>query len=454
MTTIKIGFGEGGQNLVPVAGGDPTVAETFRDVADDFTVLRTQFIALLTKLDSELGLEEIVELANDIKAKYDAHRILTGTVHENADSTNDVTAADATDLATANTLVNDIKAQLNAHNAEDSELEEAFTLLNEIKVDFDAHRVLVGGSEHGTADSTNDVTAADATDLATANTLANDIKVQLNAHNAEASELEEAIVLLNDIKAIYEAHRVFDTGGQHNANPDTTNVVTAADATDLASANTLANDIKVQYEAHRQETPDHTNADSTNTITAANATTFATLKTLTTELRLDYEAHRVLTAGPTHGAADATNVITAVDVGTAGIHLVDDVTNVVTSANATTFATLKTLSNELRTDYEAHRVDTDSHGAADATNTVSAVAVGAAGIHQIDDTTNVVTSPDATTRATLSTLVNEIRADYEAHRVDTTSHEAADATNVLSEPEASTNYVDALTPDAMVTIKG
>jgi hypothetical protein len=417
-------------------------------------------------------------LANELKADYNAHRS-QATVHVNDDSGNGIAAADATNLATLVTLVAELKLDFNAHDAEVSSVEEAVTLLNEMKVDYDAHRILTGGSEHNNADTVNDVTAADATNLATAITLANDIKAQYVAHIAALSSLEEAITLLNELKIDYEAHRVLMTGTVH-ANFDSIDVVTAADATDLATAQTLANDLKVQYEAHRVHrganttgafggcaftdqgsdvcritdssnpfsaadigkqivvanatspgndgtfvTTDaaagwieytnaslvaeafaattagtiadvHGAADATNTITSANATDLPTLVTLTNELRTDYEAHRVLVAGSVHGGADTTNVVSAVAVDTASIHLTDDVTNTVAAADATDRASLVTLANELRTDYEAHRVDTTSHGAADATNVVSAVAVETASIHHIDDTDNVITSmPDS-----------------------------------------------------------
>ncbi len=127
----------------------------------------------------------------------------------------------------------------------------------------------------------------------------------------------------------------------------------------------------------------------------------ATLVTLANELKVDYEAHRVLTAGSVHGAADATNAVSA--------------------ANATDLATAITLLNDLRTQYEAHRVLTAGsvHGAADATNAVSA--------------------PAATDLATAITLANELKVDYEAHRVLTAGsvHGAADATNAVSAANAT-----------------
>lgn len=125
------------------------------------------------------GLDRAITLVNDLKAMYEAHRVLTtGGVHGAADSTNVVSSPNATSLATAITLANDIKTQYNAH------------------------RQLTAGSVHGAADTTNVVTSANATDLAT------------------------LITLVNEIRVDYEAHRVLTTGGVHGA-ADSTNVVTA-----------------------------------------------------------------------------------------------------------------------------------------------------------------------------------------------------------------------------------
>lgn len=127
---------------------------------------------------------------------------LTGVgIHTAADSTNTISAADASDQATANTL------------------------LNELKTDYNAHRAIVGSSEHIGADATNTVTAADATNLAT------------------------SITLVNEIKAAYNAHLALN-GATGHYGPDIVNTVSVADAADLAGVIALANAIKAAYTAH------------------------------------------------------------------------------------------------------------------------------------------------------------------------------------------------------------
>lgn len=120
------------------------------------------------------------------------------------------------------------------------------TLLNEIKTDYEAHRVLTAGGVHGAADSTNTITAANATDTAT------------------------RIALANDLRTKYEAHRIRTSGGVHGA-ADTVDVITAPVATDDATALMLALDLKAKYNAHRVLTAGavHGAADSANPVTSA-----------------------------------------------------------------------------------------------------------------------------------------------------------------------------------------
>lgn len=132
--------------------------------------------------------------------------------------------------------------------------------------------------------------------------------------------------------------------------------------------------------------------------------------TLVNDLKTQYEAHRVLTAGSVHGAADTTNVVGSPD--------------------ATSLATAITLANEIKTDYEAHRILT------------------AGSVHGAADNTNAVTAADSTDLDSLITLVNDLRTQYEAHRVYTVGgvHGAADTTNVVTASAvASTVQVHILT---------
>lgn len=117
----------------------------------------------------------------------------------------------------------------------------------------------------------------------------------------------------------------------------------------------------------------HKEKDTTNVVTSANASDQSTLEDLLNEIKADYNAHRISTTF--HNAADTTNVVT--------------------SADATNLATALTLANEIKLDFNAHRV--------------------LAGVHTKNDPVNKIVSPDATTLATCITLANEIKTDYNTH---------------------------------------
>jgi len=124
-------------------------------------------------------------------------------VHKVSDTTQVIAAADATTQATANTLLNEIKADYNTHRA--------------------------STTYHRAADTTNDVddvTYPDATNLAT------------------------SIVLVNGIKLMFNRHQILD--GVHMVN-DETNTITTINAVDLTTVLTLVNSIKAKYTAHLSE---------------------------------------------------------------------------------------------------------------------------------------------------------------------------------------------------------
>lgn len=112
-----------------------------------------------TTADAAVTLATVIALANSLKVHMNVHLASTGVagVHMTA-SAETIAAADADDQTSANTLLNELKADYNTH------LSESGVHIND--------------------DSTNTVSAANATDLATSITLANEIKADYNAHIA------------------------------------------------------------------------------------------------------------------------------------------------------------------------------------------------------------------------------------------------------------------------------
>jgi galactitol-specific phosphotransferase system IIB component len=107
-------------------------------------------------------------------------------------------AANATDLATSLTLVNQLKGvtdrhfvDTRAHNtavsavttlADATDLTTAIALANDIKSRYNTGGHVNGSNIHFNNDSTNTIAAANATDQTTLDTLLNELKTDVNAH--------------------------------------------------------------------------------------------------------------------------------------------------------------------------------------------------------------------------------------------------------------------------------
>ena len=125
-----------------------------------------------------------------------------------------IASAASTSLATSITLANEIKGVLKFHMADDSAHLEADTtntafdgyalasnlatgilLANAMKVNYEVHRVST--VFHVNADSTNTISASAATDQSSLNTLLDELKLDINAHCADAGTVQR-LVLVDD----------------------------------------------------------------------------------------------------------------------------------------------------------------------------------------------------------------------------------------------------------------
>lgn len=199
-------------------------------------------------LSAESTPKAVMDLLNDLKAKYNAHRVLVGgppAVHGVADAVNVVNAAAATTKATAITLANQLKAKFNAHIVltdgvhghtdalnnvvyvdapADATWPEIAALADEIRVNYEAHRVFLDDSCHGAADATN-AAAVEAVGVVLTRDYAfiNGFKAKFNAHWAlstahpiidqsfniealDAANLNRAIILTKEAIGDYRAH--------------------------------------------------------------------------------------------------------------------------------------------------------------------------------------------------------------------------------------------------------
>jgi len=129
--------------------------------------------------------------------------------------------------------------------------------------------------------------------------------------------------------------------------------------TKLEMACRLATELKAKYNTHRASAVYHTAADAVNIVVAADATNLGTLITLANDIRTQYEAHRVLVGGgPCHGQADTTNAISA--------------------AACTDLDTAVVLVKDLKAKFDAHRINV----------------AGAPPVHIASDTTDEIIGED------------------------------------------------------------
>ena len=195
------------------------------------------------------------------------------TVHKVNDLVNIVTVPVATDLASLNLLLNDLKSKINLH--------------------------LVQSGVHLIPDSGNLFTTPDATDVGspytTATTLANQLKVTLLAHTQEPGWIYSGLTIIG-------IHYYMDVLSNVTASWVT-------DDTDLPGLITLANDIRSVYASHRTrlKCPVHNVADTVNFSTVGYSPNFPEAATLLNELRDKFNAHR--TQLDVHNVDDLVNIV-------------------------------------------------------------------------------------------------------------------------------------------------
>lgn len=139
----------------------------------------------------------------------------------------------------------------------DSGKADLATILIAMQEDFVAS-LGIKGVQVITLDDADAIAAADATDLATSLTLANELKLDYNGMAALSNDVREKLVPVQEVPIAAPA----------------ASLVTLADAIDLPTVLLLANDLKAKYNALAvllTEIKDDLNTESTVTIVAADA---------------------------------------------------------------------------------------------------------------------------------------------------------------------------------------
>jgi len=150
----------------------------------------------------------------------------------------------------------------------------------------------------------------------------------------------------------------------------------------LIEAMVLANDLKAELNAHFIDATSHVTAiDEVNTVVSPDATTFATLLTLGDELLDAYDVH--------DDDAELGSSWLYHEAQESGDHSPTDVTALTTIAECTTQL------NDLRTKYNAHDADTDAHNGAASANQLSAAAIGSSFAFTAGDVVTVIAEIDS-----------------------------------------------------------
>lgn len=446
-----------------------------------------------------IGDYTVADLANELKQRFNNH-ILDTTFHDNADTINIVTTADAVSISTTITLLNDIKSFYNAHrtavgvhysndvsnvvtapNATD--LTSSITLANDIRTKFSAH--IISTVFHETFDVINTVAmAAIVSALDSAILAANDIRFkylahlsQINVHlendvnnvdlSAEAVDLNTAILLANSEKREFNLHRVAVIRESQKVHivDDGVNVISLSDATDIDTLTELLMNIRVKYEAHRIQPNVHA-ATVFISISAPSRVLYDNIKFWKTEEgesvdltpfcdsviftpdspilladfpALDYSGSdlpELFILEQTIRLANDLKAVFNTHLVQVGVHVTNDVINTVLAANASNLATLIVLLNELKTRFNSHLIQP--------------------GVHTSNNPFNTINSVNAANLGTAQALANDIRTRYEIHRRDAVLHLIADNVNAVTvlQTPSPTNpgwqlFVDGGTPSVV-----
>ena len=82
MTTVHKDDYDGAKNITSGSGeGGKTLAKTLQDVADDLEVLRSAFVAHLTKLDTDFTAQNIAVISSQLDEDYQSvGEVLAATI--------------------------------------------------------------------------------------------------------------------------------------------------------------------------------------------------------------------------------------------------------------------------------------------------------------------------------------------------------------------------------------
>lgn len=337
---------------------------------------------------------------------------------------------------------------------------------------------------------------------------------QFNAADAaDATDLPTSIILANDLRTKYLGHVV---QSRVHLSDDVKNIDLPEESSDLNSALLLANGLKSSFNSHltatlREIQKVHSVDDTINSVSSVDATDLLTLITLLNELKMNFNAHRIQVG--VHGSTlfirlePPSRVLYnglkffKFETGVDGLMapFSDDETlymdgfrlqnNISFSYGASVFPeeqevlSVQLLANDMRTKYEAHRIEPGIHVVDDLINTITAPLATdlpsslallidlkakmnahliQLGVHVDDDQRNTSFGSDPSVLKMAQALANELKLKFERHRISLSAHLIEDVVNSIGAVDAApvadpgwVRYDDGLgTPDLSLQTSG
>ena len=377
----------------------------------------------------------VVNLTNNIRTKYLAHRANTGGAFHtvaDTDSTTNISLGACTDLTTA------------------------IALLNQIRTAYGAHRVLVGvGPAHGSSDTNplHIVVAPPATDLTMAIALANDIKAKYDLHIPDVTGgtpihavsdifngttvAAAAVVPLNLASSVtYGTQALFHVKGR-NIQTQTNGLVSNVTVLTPVGAGQVDASPKLGLTPGRSADGSWNAINQPAVMAGTAAGPFSISAGVNDVFLFGVDGVSYTSTIPSGTAVSLEAVVNYVNAWYAGSAPAAD--------QALLLADAVTLLNSLSTHYMTHKASVVFHAAADAGHSLTAppasdlatalvlandiktqynghIGTIVGGVHSSADSLNVVTASDATNLRSLLILTYELKVKFNVHIVYASIH--------------------------------
>jgi hypothetical protein len=445
---IPVQYGDTIMFLDGPNAGQERMVISFAD-ANNFTITPDLFtpdlnVRSMTRIrnPSSVGVDpaNIIAAANNIIQRFNSHLDATN-VHLANDIINIVALDAAVSIADAYGILTAVKAAFNIHLS-GLVFHQISDVVNNLNI------ISIADSEQNSIQILNDVRMAYMKHIVSYRVhLADDIKYTITI--AEATDLASGIILANHIKKILNLHYVarIKENQKVHSNDDSVNIINTPNATDLSTFVDLVQAILTSYNAHRTQTGVHGSSLFIR-LDVPNGVLYDSIKFWITEegnntaiiapfsddetLYWDGSLSNTKTISRSYsGSVLPNNDAEAKIIGLAnnikdkynahrtqtGVHVTDDIINIVTAVDATDLASAIMLLLDIQTQFNLHLV--------------------ALGIHTINDTLDKSVVNIPTEIKTATSLAVELRLKLTAHEASAEFHPLADIHNIVNAEDPS-----------------